>query len=82
MTTGWRVAGPGNRSWSIWDHGDELTVRDGPNLTDTVVARVPTEWTKRLTPGERWAHVEGAASAVHAARLLDSDVPIFRQLWR
>lgn len=85
-TKAWRVAGPGERDWSVWDFGDEMTVHDGPGLLDKTIARIPAEWYRRLTAEERWVHVEGAASAIHTAKLLEMigghGDPTFRQLWR
>lgn len=82
MTKCWLVAGPDNVKWSIWDFGDEMTVHDGPGLLDRVVVRVPPELVRKLDAGGKWEHVVDAASAIHVARLLDSDYPTFRKLWR
>ena len=75
------VDGPGGK-WSIWDHGDEMAVCDGPDLTSRVVATVPVALASRLDAGGRWEHVVDAANAIHVAKLLNSDSPNFRKLWR
>jgi hypothetical protein len=80
-TKGYRVQGPGG-VWSIWDHGDEMTVCQGANLTDRVVARVPIGIARKMDAGHKWAHVENAAGAIKVAALLGSDSPTFRMLWQ
>lgn len=76
------IDGPGNIKWSIWDHGNELTACAGPSMTDRVVAMVPEPLATRLDASGRWAHAVDAANAIHVAKLLDSDCPVFRKLWR
>lgn len=78
----WLVAGPGDRKWSIWDFGDEMTVHEGPGLLDRVMARVPEALCRRLTDGDRRFHMESAAGSIHVAKLLGSDNPIWYHLWR
>lgn len=80
-TKGYRVEGPGGK-WSIWDHGDELTVCRGPNLADDVVARVPPEVARKMDAGHKRKHVESAAGSIHVAKLLGGDSPNFHLLWR
>lgn len=78
------VNGPGDRKWSIWDHGDEMSVTDGPKLTDRLVATVPQRLCSRLTPEEKFEHVRRAASAIQTAAWLNADEPNLngRGLWR
>lgn len=86
MTQRYLVDGPGDKKWSIWDHGDELTVCEGPTIRDRVAGRVPPSLASRLDDGGRWEHVVDAASAIHVARLLSTSLvsapPNFRKLWR
>jgi hypothetical protein len=80
-TKTWRVQGH-SCIWSVWDFGDELTIHEGPALTDHVYARVPEEVARRMDDGGRRMHVECATGAIHVAKLLGSDSPQLRLLWR
>lgn len=86
MTRGYLVDGPGDKKWSIWDHGDELTACEGPTFADRIAARVPPSMASHLDAGGRWEHVVDAANAIHVARLLSTSLvsmtPSFRKLWR
>ncbi len=82
VTKRYTLCGPGEVKWAVWDHGDELIVTRGPNLTDPVAATVPVEFCRKMTDGDRWCHVQNAVGAIHVAVLLGSDSPNFRYLWR
>jgi hypothetical protein len=82
---GWRVNGPGG-VWSIWDHGDELVVCQGPTPKARVVARVREEICRRVSGDTRRYWMEKAASAIHTAVLLgqlyeDEAEPNFETPW-
>lgn len=83
---GYQVAGPGGVKWSIWDHGDELSVNDGPLFRDRTVAIVPVEACERLSVGEKWGLVCRAATAIHTAKLIEElgqpGPPNFGPMWR
>lgn len=53
MTTRYLVDGPNGVRWSIWDHGNELSVCSGPELTSPVVAQVPEPIASQLNAGGR-----------------------------
>lgn len=74
------VHGPGGVEWSIWDHGCELVVCNGPLMTDRAVARVIDS--HRLSDAGRSEQIIAAASAIHVAKLGGWDEPIFHKLWR
>ncbi len=76
------VKGPGEVEWSVWDHGDELSVCEGPKLTDRLVARVPQSIARKMTDSHRLLHVHDACGAIHVAKLLNSDSPNFHMLWQ
>ena len=82
MTMRYLVDGPGNKKWSIWDFGDEMTVQNGRKLTSDVVARVPQWVASKISKEHRWDHVVDAAGAIRVAVLLGSDSPTFHKLWR
>lgn len=83
---GYQVAGPGGVKWSIWDHGDELSVNDGPSFRDRTVAFVPVELCDRLTAGEKWELICRAAGDIHTAKLTEelgmSGPPSLGPMWR
>lgn len=79
-TKAWAVAGPGG-DWLVFDHGDEMSVR-GPGKDGPLVARVKEKWVRRMSPGDKWYHVEDAVGAIHVAKLLGAETPRFHLLWQ
>ncbi len=81
----YRVHGPAQRVYAVWDHGDELCVTDGPNLTDNVVARVRPELVQRISVGGKRQLIESACGSIHTARLMEemgmAGEPSFKLLW-
>lgn len=82
MMAKYLVDGPGGIKWSIWDHGDEMCVNRGPDITSDVVATVPQPIARKMDAAHRWQHVVSAASSIRVSALLDGDSPNFHLLWR